>query len=350
MSKFIYTKLAILFLVFFCINIKAQSLEETLSNLSSGAAKEYVSPLISAFGSNLNSGWVQKVPEAKILGLDVNFKIIGMGSFFADQSKTFNESGTYRFTSDEVDRILFASSIDPKSQIGSSIKSEMLSSDWNVNISGPTIIGSKNDKVNVEFTGANIQGQQVGAYKNSLANVGGFLDNLPIFPSAAVQLTLGTVYGTAVSIRYFPSIDIKDLGKFSFFGFGVLNNIDMWMSNPLPVDLGVGVFYQKLTVGDIFEGTSLQYGIFASKTFGALFAVTPYAGLTLETSSMTTKYNYNFDTPYGPQTARISFDVSGENSVGLTLGSTFKLAILNINVDYKLAKTNTLGGGLSFGF
>lgn len=350
MSKFVYIKLTILFLVFSCINIKAQSLEETLSHLSSNAANDYVFPVISAFGSNLNSGWVQKVPDAKILGFDFNFKIIGMGSFFSDESKTFSRSETFRFTGQEVDRILFASNIDPNSQTGSSIKSEMLSKDWTVIISGPTIIGSKNDKIHVEFPGANIQGQQVSNYIDSIAAVDGLLDNLPIFPSAAVQFTFGTVYGTALSIRFFPSVSIPNLGKVSFFGFGVLNNINMWLPNPLPLNLGVGLFYQKLTAGDIFKGTTFQYGVFASKTFGDIIAVTPYAGLTLETSSITTRYNYDFDTPYGPETVKIAFDASGENSVGLTLGTTFKLAIVNINVDYKIAKISTLNGGLSFGF
>jgi hypothetical protein len=350
MLKLFYQYGLVIFVLVFSLNSKAQNLEQTLSNLSSDAANAYVSPLISAFGSNLNSGWVQKVPEAKIFGLDFNLKIIGMGSFFSDQSKTFNKSGTFRYSSDEVDRILIASNINPNSSTGQSIKTTILSQNWNVNISGPTVVGNKEDKVFVEFPGANINGQHVGTYRDSLAGVGGYLNNLPIFPSAALQFTLGTLYGTALSIRYFPSIDIQDVGKFSFWGIGAINNINMWIPNPLPVDLGIGVFYQKLTVGDIFEGTALQYGAYASKTFGNIFSVTPYAGLTVESSTTTIKYSYVFDTPYGPYTDKVSFDMSGENSVGFTLGSTFKLAVININVDYKLAQTNTLSGGISFGF
>ena len=350
MSKFIFKHLALFFLIISLSGTKAQSLEETLSSLSSSAADSYISPLISAFGSNLNSGWVQKVPEAKVYGIDVNLKFIGMGSFFNDQSKSFSTSGLFRFNSEQVDRILAASNINPNTQAGQSIKNEILFRDWNVNVSGPTVVGDKKDNLYVEFPGANIQGQQIGVYKDSLGGIGGYLNNLPIFPSAAVQLTLGTFYGTALSIRYLPSVNIQDIGKLSFFGIGAINNINMWLSNPLPLDLGVGIFYQNLTVGDIFEGTALQYGAYASKTFGGTFAVTPYAGVTVESSSTTTKYSYNFDTPYGPQTALVSFDAKGKNSVGFTLGSTFKLAIVNINVDYKLAQTNTLSGGLSFGF
>jgi Family of unknown function (DUF6588) len=350
MYKLTYKNLVIFFTLILFSVIRAQSLDETLSNLSSDAANAYVSPLISAFGSNLNSGWVQIVPEAKVLGFDFNLKIVGMGSFFTDQVKTFNKSGSFRYNTEQANRILLASGINPNSSNGQSVRSVILSQSWNVNISGPTVVGNKNNKIFVEFPGANIQGQDVGTYKDSLNGAGGFLDNLPVFPSAAVQFTLGTVYGTSLSIRYFPSIEIQDLGKFNFFGIGVLNNINMWLPNPLPLDLGVGIFYQKLTVGDIFEGTATQYGAYASKTFGTTFAVIPYAGLTIESSTTTIKYNYNFDTNSGPQVAKISFDLSGENTVGFTLGSTFKLAVVNLNVDYKIAQINTLSGGLSFGF
>ncbi|MDP3682620.1 MAG: hypothetical protein Q8S01_01690, partial [Ignavibacteria bacterium] len=45
---------------------KSQTLQETLSNLSNDAAQAYVSPIISGFGANLNSGWVHKSPSSKI--------------------------------------------------------------------------------------------------------------------------------------------------------------------------------------------------------------------------------------------------------------------------------------------
>ena len=92
---------------------RSQTLEETLSNLSQDAGVAYVGPIISAFGSNMNSGWVNGVPSASILGLDIQIRIIAIGSFFNADEKTFLTHGEFWFTSDHADDILRASGIDP---------------------------------------------------------------------------------------------------------------------------------------------------------------------------------------------------------------------------------------------
>ena len=92
---------------------RSQTLEETLSNLSEDAGIAYVGPVISAFGSNMNSGWVNGVPSASILGLDIQIRIIAIGSFFNADEKTFLTHGEFNFTSEQADDILQASGIDP---------------------------------------------------------------------------------------------------------------------------------------------------------------------------------------------------------------------------------------------
>lgn len=330
-------------------SVKAQSLDETLSNLSSDAAKKYVAPVVDAFGSNLNSGWVTKVPN-QLLGFNLNIRVIGVGTLLDEADQNFSSTGKFNYTSDQVDAILQNSGYNPGSQQYNALKQEILSQEWDVNLSGPTITGSENEYLNVEFPGATIQGQQVGKYKTEIQDVKGFLNKLSIFPSAAVQLNVGTVFGTNAAIRWTPSIDIQDLGKFSWFGIGFIHNPGIWMNNPLPVDVAVGYFYQKLEVGDIFESKATQFGVYVSKTFGAVISITPYASLTTESSETTIQYDYKFDTEVGPQTAKINFDLEGANTSALTVGLAFKLAVLNLNVDYKMAKVNTIGAGISFGF
>ncbi|MFA7229604.1 MAG: DUF6588 family protein, partial [Melioribacteraceae bacterium] len=88
MKKRILTLLLILGLIF-SSSLKAQSLDETLSELSSTVGKAYVKPIISAFGSNLNSGWVSRIPSATMLGFHFDLKVVAMGSFFPDDVKTF---------------------------------------------------------------------------------------------------------------------------------------------------------------------------------------------------------------------------------------------------------------------
>lgn len=330
-------------------NLKAQTLEETLSSLSSSAGAAYVKPVISAFGSNLNTGWVSGVPSAMV-GFTLRVKVVGVGSFFSDDQKTFSTTGNFRFTASQADQILQnESTLTPGSAEYQSVKNEILNREWNLGMSGPTIIGSGDEHFKVVFPGETINGEQVGEYTLEIPEVTGFLDELPALPQVAAQVTVGTLLGTNVAFRWFPDIDIQDMGKFSFFGFGFIHNPSAWLNYPLPLDIGFGYFYQKMKVGDIFESTASQYGIFASKTFGAGISITPYAGLTLETSKTDVSYEYTFDTPAGPQTADFTLNLEGENSFGTTIGVNLKLAVLNIFADYKMAKVSTFSGGLWFG-
>ncbi|MEW6196645.1 MAG: DUF6588 family protein [Bacteroidota bacterium] len=329
------------------------NLNQTLSNLSSDAVKSYVAPAVSSFGSNLNSGWVSKLPSATKFSLNFDLKFVAMGSFLESAEKNFATSGTFRFTEQQAEEILNNSGYyfpDPRYVVA---KEEILSRDWVVNISGPTIVGSENERVKVYFPGDETLGLE--NYEITIEEVKGLLDNWKIFPSAAVQLTVGTLAGTNVSLRYLPDISKAagfndELGKFTFWGLGIIHNPGVWLMNPLPVDIGVGYFYQKLEVGDVFESSNTQFGLYASKTFGFIFSVTPYAGLTFESSTTSVRYDYEYDTAAGPQTAKIDIELEGDNSAAFLLGVSFKLAAVNINADYKMAKTNTASLGLSFGF
>ena len=328
----------------------SQSLEETLSHLSSDAATAYVEPIISAFGSNMNSGWVSGVPSASILGLNLKLRVIVAGTFFPEDKRTFNTTGMFHYTSEQADQILQASQIYPADPNYNNIKNEILSRYWEVDISGPTITGSDQEFVEVTFRGAEVQGETIGEFTNVLTGVKGFLNDIPLLPTPTLQLDIGNVIGTGISIRYFPGINIEDLGKISLWGMGFIHNPGFWLQNPLPVDLGIGFFYQNLDVGNVFQNRSYQFGAFISKTLGAIITFTPYAGLTYESSNTTLNYTFTFDTPAGSQDVPVSFDLDGENNIGLTAGATLNLPVVSINVDYKLAKVGAITAGVGFGF
>lgn len=336
----------------FSFTAKAQTLEETLSKLASTAGKAYVAPIISAFGSNLNSGWVSSVPSASKVGFHLDIKIAAMGSFFSDENKIFNTSGKFLFISSQVDQILSSSNITTSNPMYSTLKTELLKTEFDVNFSGPTIVGSKNQFLKINFTGkkVTVQNQEFTlSPKNfEVAEVKGFLDELPALPTAAPQITVGTVMGTNVSVRYLPDVDIQDLGKFTFFGIGAIHNPGVWLANPLPVDIGVGYFTQKMKVGDIFESTANQFGLYVSKTFGVVISITPYAGMVSENSKTTVSYDYQLDSSI-PK-SKLKFELEGENTTGFVVGFNLHLAAININADYKIAKTKTASAGISLGF
>lgn len=337
----------VLFTVFsFCtLAQSSNSLEETLAKLTGSASKSYVAPITSAFGANLNSGWVHGAPSSKIFGIDISVGMVAMGTFFSDENKTFSSSGSFRFDSSQADLLIPA---NITGSLRNTIRNEIRSKDFDVSISGPTIVGSKNDSIRIVFPGAVIQGQTLGQ-KTIILPVSGYLEELPLLPLAAPQVSLGTVYGTSVSFRYLPEVEINsDLGKFKYFGFGIQHNPTMLLPFSLPVNVSVGYFTQTMEVGKIFKSSASMFGVFASKRFGpGALNIEPYAGFSFESSKIDVSYDVVFDTPTGRQPAVISYSLDGENSARFTIGATLKLALFSVSVDYNMAKYNSVSG--SFG-
>jgi hypothetical protein len=324
---------------------QSNSLEETLAKITGDASKSYVAPISSGFGANLNTGWVHGAPAAKIFGVDIEIGLVAMGTFFSDENKTFSASGSFRFDSSQAD-LLIPSNITGSQR--NSIRNEIRSRDFNVEISGPTIVGSANDSVKVKFPGAVIQGQTLGQ-KTIVLPVTGYLEELPVLPLALPQLTVGTVYGTSVALRYLPEIQInEDLGKFKYFGFGLQHNPGAWLPVPLPLNVSAGFFTQSMEVGTIFKASSTMFGIFASKRFGpGAFNIEPYAGFAFESSKIDVSYNVLLDTPGGRTPTTISYTLEGDNSSRFILGATLKLGIFGVSVDYNMAKYSSVSGSFN---
>lgn len=323
----------------------------TIQSLSSDAAKGYVGPVIGGFGSNLNTGWVTKAPSPVKFSFSLNLKIIAMGTVIEDGQKTFSTIGSVNFTDQQATDIA-AQAANGNTTLQSQIKQALLSQPWNVKISGPTIMGADDQYVTLDFQGQQVQNTTLPNY--ALTDVKGYLNNLSLFPTATLQLGIGTFYGTNIAIRWFPKVNIKDLGDFTYWGFGIMHNPAVWLNEQFPVDIALGYFYQDLKVGSIFETKANMLGIYASKTYGDIIAFTPYVALTEESSTTTIQYDYTYDVTSGSttitETQPISFEMDGANSMGFTVGAAFKLAILNLNIDYKFANVKTASAGLTFGF
>jgi hypothetical protein len=328
----------------------SQSIEETLSNISSGAVIKYTEPVIDAFGSSMNSGWFTGLPSSSN-GIHAKLRVVGIGSFFSNNHRTFTYNGDIRFTSQQVDEILNASGINPGIIPNyEEIKNEILSRDWEVNFNGPTITGNKNDHLVVEFPGAVVSGQNINSYAIELEDVRGYLDNIDLLPSPALQFDLGSVLGTGVSVRYFRGINLYDLGIVDVWGAGFTHNLNYWFEEALPIEIGFGYYFQDFKVGDIFQNTASQYGLFISKKLGGRISIEPYASLTYETSRSQIDYKYHFDSPLGSQELQLNIDYSGDSTVNLAVGTSINLSLFMINFDYKFGGTNTGTVGVGFGF
>lgn len=349
-TKFVCVLLAV---VMVAVGGHAQeSLDSTLQSLALDAAKGYVNPIVSGFGADLNSGWMYRAPQATMLGLDLDFGFVVMGAFMGDDAKKFSRSGSAALDQTTVD--LMTNSLSTTGGFRDSVRNKLYGTQIGVSISGPTIVGSKNDSVKLSYTGNPIRIVYSGVDTTltltpatMVTPVTGLLEDVSMLPFFAPQLSIGTVYGTKIAIRYLPDIEVsKEIGKFSYFGFGIQHNPFMWIPVPEPpLDVSIGFFTQTMKVGSILETSATLFGVQASKTFGpGALNITPYGGFSFESSTM--KVTYEYDRP-APLTGKdkISFELEGENSARITLGLTLKLAVLKINADYNIAKYNTFSAG-----
>lgn len=130
---------------------ESNTLEGTLQKIAGDAAKGYVSPIVSGFGSNLNGGWFHKSPSSKMFGFDLEFGLIAMGTTFKDEHKTFSSSGSFSFNFTQAKGLVPASVIPnsatisgvtvtltsaQKDDIRNQIASQLAQATFNVTIGG----------------------------------------------------------------------------------------------------------------------------------------------------------------------------------------------------------------------
>jgi hypothetical protein len=365
----------VLCFAFVGFQVQAQTLEETMTKLAGSAASAYVNPIVTGFGADLNGGWFHKAPKAEMYGFDLEFGVVAMGTFPGAAAKTIpaGTQGLFRFTGgyysgDFIDNPdgtksqaeALAENINGWSFFSPSQKQQVIdkiaAQDFTVGITGGTIVGSKTDTIKIVFPeqpvdfGAPIGSQTVPGSSVAIPNVAGLLENVSVIPLGAPQLSIGTIAGTQLTFRYLPSVQISsDLGKFSYFGFGIQHNPGLWLANPLPVDVAVSFFTQTLKAGTIFKTTATAFGVNVSKRFGpGALNVTPYAGFMIESSKMTFDYTAQFTNSLGTQEVPVHLELEGANKSRLTLGLSIKLLFLNINADYNLGKYNSATAGLMF--
>jgi hypothetical protein len=344
--------------------IQLDNLREAVGNLAETVAKKYVAPVVSGFGASMNSGWFHSAPRPEKLGFHLEVGVVGMGSLFHKKHKTFSADGSLQLnrgqaevlTSIIFDRAEFAGlSSDELAVIQESMIQQILAQSARVHVSGATAVGSRGDSIRIVYQGATLSytdprdGEE---YAFDLAGAGSQVAlpvyglELPLVGWAAYQISIGTIYGTHFTFRFLPTSKSQDeIGSFRYSGFGIQHNPMVWSKKPRKYNLAISLFTQRLEQGEFFESRASAIGLTASRRFGWRWLnVHPYAGLMYERSRM--RFRYDLEKEDG-SIEPIRFDVAGENSWRLTLGTSVRVLIGNLNVDYSLSKYSSLSAGLT---
>jgi hypothetical protein len=338
----------------------AQDLQEQLAKLGHDAAVGYVTPILSGWGNDLNSGIYYSADLHDVLGFDVGVKLAM--SRFIDEDKTY----TVAIPSMTVDPSVLGISTINGVSVPAGTKLILTSGvNYPSSITANSAVGAKeNTTINtiggssatVSSSNPQLNNQRIAlpAASRQILSLPGGLD-LGTFGKTGVplpmpQFNLGLPFGLEFMLRYVPTISSGDAGKFNYMGFGLRYSIDQWI--PLcPVDIAVHFMTQKMTFKskvdkDIFSANGTAYGVEVSKR---LFILTLYGGFQLESSSLTLNDFQGYSPELGQTVTVPGFEVKGSNKSRLTVGARLLLLIVNVHAEYSIAKNPVimLGAGIS---
>ena len=282
--------------VFFSFSITtSQDIEELVSKYTENNGKGYMQPLADAFGATFNSGLFHTAGLKK-LGFQAYLGVVASTAFISDKRTTF-EATTQGF----------------------------MYPDPEITATAPTVFGP-GEAVSVDGPGGTAYVFPAGM-------------NVKMIPFAIPQLSVGSVYGTDLTLRFITFNLGEDFGDLSVFGWGIRHSISQYVE-ALPLDVALGIYNQSFKAGDIVSANAWVVSAQASKK---VLIFTFYGGLAFENTRLDLEY-YNDE-----EDVDIAFNLKGKNSIRLTAGITFNLGPAKLNVDYNIASQSVLSFGLGIG-
>jgi hypothetical protein len=271
---------------------RAQKLNDFVGKYGSANGAGFMQPLADAFGANINSGIYQsaKIP---LEGFHLNFGVMLMGAPITDSRKTFTATTDGFFTPQTT-------------------------------ANAPTIFGSTD--------GGTVNGNAGTTYSFP----GGL--NMSLFALAVPQITVGSLYGTEATIRFFQAKLGDSVGELKLWGIGARHNINQYFKH-LPLDVAAGIYQQHFEIGDIVSANATLISTQGSYTWSVL---TFYGGPAVEISNM--------DVTYDGSNGKINLALKSQNNVRFTAGALLSLAFFRLYADYNLASQSAFVLGFGFGF
>lgn len=304
----------------------AQDLSEQLFKLAGLNAKNYVSPILTGWSADLNSGFYHSADLHDLLGFDVQLKFSAAQVLDEDKKYQFQMPSTITYT--------LAPGITRTFTAGT---------DYPAQVTTPTAVGDKNEVIVKSFNNAN-----TGGDRELFRLPGGF--DIPYTPLPVPQAALGLPFGLEVIGRFIPTTAVGDVGKVNFLGFGVRHDLDQYIPVPLPIDIAVHFMTQKFNFKDkddnnLISSSATAYGIEASAR-AAIFTL--YGGFQVESASFTVgPYTANFTEGTQTKSVRVDeFTVDGKNSSRFHAGLRLVLLIINVHADYSFADTPVITAGV----
>ncbi len=304
-----------------------ETFDERLKRLGEETAKGYVRPLVTSFGSNLNTNLYNSAEVMKpslLRPIRFGFNFYTMLALVPSSEKSFTVGSIFNGTP------MYDSNGNYTGDVDETVKTA-------------TVFGGKGTEV--EYEGPTPDLNQSFTYPE------GF--NISAIPLVMPQFRFGVPLGNELMVRYMPPIDMGDFGKLNFWGLGLKHSIDQWIPY-FPVHLAVQGAYQSMKVGDLVEMQSTALNAHVSKK---LFKLTLYGGVGWEETILKTSYSYSYkeyDTSndqWVDKEMDIKFDVKGDNNYRMTAGLRFAIVpFIHLHADYTISTYQIISTGIGLQF
>jgi hypothetical protein len=353
--KKLYSLIAAAILITVALQANAQSGFDNLLKSGPGDATKlinaYANPLFKGFGVGLNSGWNNTASTKKLLRFDL--RITASAAFVPVSDKTF-----------DVTKIGLSSAVTPADP---------------TKTIAPTIGGSSNPGPVMNINDNN------GKPVDQLTLPKGYTS---IIPAPTVQLTIGLIQNTDVTVRAIPSISLgSSLGSVSMFGLGLKHNLmhDILgkKATVVPFDLAIAFGYSRLNLNipvnvqpsanaqpaDAQQSTDFSNqrieGHFNSFMAQAIISkkllfFTPFlsVGYNSTNTSVGAMGNYPVSSSssliggprYVTYTNPVTINEKSINGMRADLGFQLNLAVFRIYASYSIAQYQSVNAGIGFGF
>ena len=324
-----------------------QSIEETLQDLIEGNAKGYLSPLVTAFGTGMNSGTFHRAKPHKVLGFDVTLNLSVTIIPNSDLEYEFFLSDkllplTIPLPTGDVDINLAISDLYQTGVKVSTCFGDNTEVPIPVNTTGAysAIVSEVAAETDLSETDVEtLAGTEITNIVNSLEPLKGPPGiNIPLWPTVMPQVSVGLPFHTELTLRGFK-IETPEGDPISFFGFGAKVYLNQFIPTiPLVFPaISVGYYATNLNMGDFIKANNSILTLQVSKSVPV---ITVYGGFGIENSSITVDLKDETDEQI------LDFSLDGDNSFRTIVGLRLKLAVLSLHVDYNIGEYPAINAGI----
>lgn len=305
----------------------------------------YGEPMFKGFGIGLNSGWNNTAQTKKLLHFELRLTAT------AAQVPTNQQSF-------DVTKIGLSNRVTPLNP---------------ANTIAPTF-GAKNSNDGPEMSINDDHGVATGKTFTMPAGVFNYI------PAPAIQLTVGLVHNTDLTIRTTPTIHISDdAGSVGMIGFGIKHDIiqDFAKGVPKPFDLALAVNYNRINYSKTLDvqpdnGTTPVAGSstnFSNQRIGAHFSgfniqaiiskkllfFTPFVAVAYQTANTNLNVLGNFPltataTTYTTVTDPVNINEKSVNGLRADAGFQMAFVGLRIYASISTGEYTSANAGIGFGF